>query len=235
MENNQVISSRAIQNDKYEPTGNQDVRYPQIVIRTNRTPERTDMNDVIKKADTAADQYPFEDKENRAKAVTQELTKEFGSGRFGHTWIIIFNSNKKGDATTYGYHEKYGFVKNGTAGDRNDNPERKFHVERVLPLDENMTTEKLEKEIIPALNEQSAEVGKIMGIPIENPSNGAYTPINNCAWFAGNVWNSATNNGLLFTQNFDGVTHGNYWGMPFLSMVKEIADPGMVAESLAAF
>lgn len=227
------ISERGINADKSAPTGDPNVSYPQISIRTNRTPERTNLNEVVKRANSAAEQYPIEDKENRSKAVLKELTEYFGSGSLGHAWIIIFNSNKPGDCTTYGYHEGYGFVKNGTAGDQNDRPDRKFNVVRTLPLDPNKQPEELEKTIIPALNQESAYTAQLMGLPVANPLNGAYTPINNCSWFAGKLWNYVTEDGLNFEQDFDGAEHADYWGMPVLNAIKTIADPGMIAESIS--
>ncbi|HDR7711202.1 TPA: hypothetical protein QCX89_003207 [Bacillus cereus] len=223
-------SAKSLKPDKYEPTGDPSIGYPQMVIRTNRTAERTNFEEVIQKANQVANQYPTNDKENRAKAVTKELNKMFGSGAFGHTWIIFFNSPKKGDYTSYGYHAGLGFVKNG----KNDSPERKFHLERVLPMkDTSKYPDQLEKTIISNLNKQSAEIAKIMGIPVNDPNNGAYTPINNCTWFAGNLWNYATNDNLVFEQDFDGASHADDWGMPFLNMINKVGDPGMVAESIA--
>lgn len=218
--------------DRYAPTGDPSVGYPQMCIRTNRTAERTDMNEVVEKANAAADQYPKEDKENRAKAVTKALTEAFGSGNFGHTWINFYNSGRKGDATTYGYHEGYGFVKNGTGGGSNDSPERRFHVQRCVSVtDPAKQPAALEKSRIPELNDESALVAKMMGMPVADPTKGAYTPINNCAWFAANLWNYATDEKLVFTQKFDGKAHADYWGMPILALITEVADPGMVAES----
>lgn len=51
----------------------------------------------------------------QSKIRNNELTSFFGSGQLGHSWVIIFNSDKPGDYTSYGFHDKYGFVKNGTA------------------------------------------------------------------------------------------------------------------------
>lgn len=232
-QNFEIPSEKGINADKFAPTGDPKVSYPQISIRTNRTPQRTNLNEVIKRANNAAEKYPIEDKENRAKAVLEELTNYFGSGNLGHAWIIIFNSDKPGDSTTYGYHRDYGFVKNGTAGDQNDRPDRKFNVSKTIPLnDPNMQAEELEKTIIPDLNKQSILVAQIMGLPINNPLNGAYTPINNCAWFAGNLWNYATKDKLNFEQNFNGFEHADFWGMPFLNKIDTIADPGMIAENI---
>ena len=220
--------------DKSVPTGDPNVSYPQISIRTNRTPERTDLNDVISRADKAASQFPSDDQADRSKAVLAELTSYFGSGQLGHAWIIIFNSNKEGDYTSYGYHEGYGFVKNGTAGDTNDRPDRMFNVSKTLPLKNAEETEKnLETKVIPELNKTSVQFANAMGITVEKPENGAYTPISNCSWFAGNVWNAATGDSLIFEQDFDGAAHADNWGMPFLSSITKIADPGMIAESIA--
>lgn len=231
LSSSQTVSA-AIANDQSAPTGDPSVGYPQIAIRTNRTAERTDMNNVIKQADDVANQFPIEDQSSRAKAVTEKLTQIFGSGSFGHAWIIIFNSEKEGDYVSYGYHEGFGFVKNGTASNTNDRPDRKFHLQKVLPITEPGLIERLESTVIPNLNEQSLVVAKAMGMTVEHPENGAYTPINNCSWFAGNLWNSATNDTLVFEQDFDGSAHAKPWGMPFLSLIRRVGDPGMIAESI---
>ncbi|PGM52866.1 hypothetical protein [Bacillus thuringiensis] len=225
---------RSISSDKYEPIGDPDMGYPQMAIRTNRTPQRTDLESVIRRANQVADQYPIEDKKNRAKAVTEELTEIFGGGGFGHTWIIFFKSAKPGNYTSYGYHAGYGFVKDGQGGGRNDSPERKFHVERIIPIkNTNAFPDQLEQTIIPKLNKYSVEIAELMDIPVSNPDVGAYTPITNCSWFAGNLWNYATGDNLVFEQDFNGADYADRWGMPFLKSIKKIADPGMVAESIA--
>lgn len=53
------------------------------------------------------------------------------------------------------------------------------------------------------MNKESSEIGQLMVMP-GDPVHGAYTPINNCSWFAGNLWNSATNDNLIFEQEFNG-------------------------------
>lgn len=42
----------------------------------------------------------------------EALVTIFGSGDLGYAWIIIFNSDKKGDYTSYAYDADLGFVKN---------------------------------------------------------------------------------------------------------------------------
>ncbi len=224
-----------INNDVYAPTGDPKVGYPQLCIRTNRTAQRSDLEAVVKIADDAANQFPPEDKEGRKKAVFEVLTQAFGGGGFGHSWIIFFHSNKKGDCTTYGFHEGFGFVKNSTASNQNDSPERKFHLQRCVPLtDPNKQPDMLEKTVIHELIQNSLTIAELMGMEVDTPENGAYTPISNCSWFAGQVWNYATDENLVFEQQFDGKAHADDWGMDFLANVTSIADPGMVAESLAA-
>lgn len=226
-------SVRDINADKSAPTGDHSISYPQISIRTNRTPKRTNLDEVVERADDAAAQFPIEDQEQRAQAVFNELTSFFGSGQLGHSWVIIFNSDKPGDYTSYGFHDKYGFVKNGTAGDQNDRPDRQFNVALTVPLkNAEETQENLEKNVIPALITQSNMVATAMGLPT-NEVSGVYTPVNNCSWFAGNVWNAATGDSLTFEQEFDGSAHAYNWGMPFLNDVTRIGDPGMIAESIA--
>ncbi|HAP15600.1 MAG TPA: hypothetical protein DCR07_05785, partial [Lactococcus sp.] len=80
-----------IDTSQYEPTGNPNVSYPQISIRTNRTPERTNITDIVRLADEAAAKYPVGDSAHRSKAVTKMLISYFGSGSLGHTWIVVFH------------------------------------------------------------------------------------------------------------------------------------------------
>lgn len=223
-----------VEPDKSAPTGDRTISYPQISIRTNRTPIRTDLSEIVKRADDVASKYPMADKKQRAAAVTKELSSYFGSGSLGHAWIIIFNSPKVGDYTSYGYHEGYGFVKNGKSFIKNDSAERKFNIQRTLPLKRQaLSPVELEKKVIPEINKQSIDIANIMGLYVKDPQNGAYTPITNCAWFAGNLWNVATGEKLIFEQSFDGPLHADNWGMDFLNNVFKIADPGVIAESIA--
>ncbi|MFQ6324157.1 bacterial Ig-like domain-containing protein [Lactococcus garvieae] len=224
---------RGINADKSAPTGDPSISYPQISIRTNRTPERTPLDEIVQRADDAAAQFPIEEQEQRAQAVFKELTSYFGSGSLGHAWVIIFNSVQPGDYTSYGFHDKYGFVKNGTAGDQNDRPDRLFNVSLTVPLtNPEEVQSNLEENVIPDLIEQSNMVATAMGLPT-NEVSGVYTPINNCSWFAGNVWNAIKDEQLVFEQEFDGSAHAYNWGMPFLNDVTEIGDPGMIAESIS--
>lgn len=224
---------REINADKSAPTGQHAISYPQISIRTNRTPDRTNLDEIVEIADNAAAQFPIEDQAHRSEEVFKKLTSYFGSGTLGHAWIIIFNSDKDGDYTSYGFHDKYGFVKNGTGGGTNDRPDRKFNISLTVPL-KNLeeTQSNLEQNVIPNLIIQSNIVANAMGLPT-NEVSGVYTPINNCSWFAGNVWNAIKDEPLVFEQDFDGAAHAYNWGMPFLNDVTSIGDPGMIAESIA--
>ncbi|WP_338926743.1 hypothetical protein IHE33_05330 [Mycetohabitans endofungorum] len=225
----------ATDTDKYSPTGNESIGYPQICIRTNRTAERTDLKQVIRSADEVAKQYPSGDK-RRAKAVVDKLTSAFGGGGFGHSWIILFESSSK--HTTYAYHDGFGYVKDGTGSAHNDSPERKFHLEYTVKLDDaNKARDKIENVLVPVLNMVSAAVGYAISGKKPDFKTGAYTAINNCTWFAGNVWKCCIgeplNKRLTYEQEFDGADHADNWCMPYLNLINEIADPGMLAETLA--
>ncbi|EUJ27402.1 hypothetical protein MFLO_13073 [Listeria floridensis FSL S10-1187] len=226
---------RGVSEDTYEPTGNAEVGYPQIAIRSNRTAERTNLDEVVALADTAADEFPKEDAENRSKAVLKVLYEYFASGVVGHSWIVVFNSDRPGDFTSYGYHGGQGYTKNGTDPETgNDSAERKFHAEKVAKLDISGEefSKKFEREYVPKLNLESYLTGKAMGLE-GSLERGTYTPINNCTWFAGAVWKYATNDqDLVYEQPFNGSAHAEDWGMPFLTSVNKIADPGMLSESI---
>lgn len=228
------VPYNSISEDKYEPLGDPKIGYPQISIRTNRTEERTNLNEVIEIADNAANAFPSGDYENRSKAVLTVLNDYFNSGNVGHAWIIVFNSDQPGDFTSYAYHDQ-GYTKNGTDPETgNDSAERRFHAEKVVKL--NIPGEefsrKFERDYVPQLNSESYQMGQIMGLD-GSLETGIYTPVNNCAWFAGATWKYATNDQtLIYEQDFDGSAHVESWGMPFLGYVNKIADPGMLAESI---
>lgn len=47
--------------DRSALTGDHSISYQQISIRTNRTPERTNFDQIVQRADDAAAQFPIED------------------------------------------------------------------------------------------------------------------------------------------------------------------------------
>ncbi|WP_339053963.1 hypothetical protein [Arsenophonus endosymbiont of Crataerina pallida] len=158
----------------------------------------------------------------------------FSSGDLGYAWIIIFNSDKKGNYTSYTCHGDLGFVKNADSEEINDSPERKFYIQRCIRLtNPDHCPDKLEQTIIPSLNRKSYLMAKLMEMAVKNPANGAYTKINNCTWFAGYLWNSITNEQLIYEQDFNGAAYAEKWGIDYLALVSKIADPGMLAESLS--
>ncbi|MGK0552213.1 hypothetical protein ACSFB8_08400 [Enterococcus faecalis] len=233
---NSAISVGGIATDKYAPTGDPSISYPQISIRTNRTPQRTDLASIENQADKIANKFPKGDSADRSKAVIKYLNDQFGGGGFGHTWIIIFHSSKENDYTSYAYHEGYGFVKDDKVDGQsipslNDHSTRGFNQSKTIPLPAGVTEENLEKNYIPSLNQISEQMGAVMGIPYKK-GHGAYTPISNCTWFAGQLWNYVTNENMVYSQTFDGAAHADVWGMPFLTTITDVSDPGMFSESI---
>lgn len=49
---------REINADKSAPTGDSSISYPQISIRTSRTLERKNLDEIVERADDAAAQFP---------------------------------------------------------------------------------------------------------------------------------------------------------------------------------
>ncbi|CAK7193024.1 hypothetical protein COMNV_01235 [Commensalibacter sp. Nvir] len=228
---NTLLNIGDIDSSVIDTTGNSSIGYPQISIRVNRTAQRTDLQAVIDKGNSIADQYP--DKTERAEKVIEALNEMFGGGDFGHTWIIIFHSATKGDYSTYAYHETFGYVHDGdTDGQTNDTADRGFGYEYITPITQKII-QNMENSIIPQLNQESTAIGKTMGITPTTGRQGVYTAITNCTWFGGNLFNTAMNDTLVFTQKFDGATYAQRWGIDALASITEIADPGMIAESLA--
>lgn len=222
---------RELDDSHKNPNGDPSIGYPQISIRTNRTAERTNLDSLIEVANGVADQYP-DDKEERAKQVIKTLTEKFGGGGFGHAWIIIFHSET--EYHTYAYHDIYGYVKDGdTNGATNDYPGRGFAYQRIVPITKDQI-DFLENTIIPGLNSFSTFVGSALGSKPTEGRLGVYTPLTNCSWFAGCVWNAIDfKNFVHFNQPFPGYKYAERWGIDALVAVLLVADPGVIAESLA--
>ncbi len=216
-----------------QPVGDKLIGYPQLCIRTNRTAQRTEMAPIVNMAYEIGKKYPMSQSKKIIEEVMAALAKKFGSGEFGHTWIIFFNSDKEGDYTSYAFHNNYGFVKDSQYSSTNDRATRDFCHQACVKINNGYITPKmLESTIIPELNKQSSDFAKMLGMDVKDASKGVYTPVHNCAWFASNVWNYATK--LVYEQNidFDIDYYADSWGMPFLKSFHSISDPGMVAESL---
>ncbi|MBD2804498.1 hypothetical protein ID855_07275 [Xenorhabdus sp. ZM] len=222
-----------IKADKYQPVGDKNVGYPQICIRTNRTAERTNMKPIIEKAIAIGEHFPESEKEIIIREMFKKLGSDFGGGSFGHAWIIYFNSPEEGDNTSYAFHSGYGLVKNSEHS--NDSPKRKFHLQRCVKVDEKtVTPELIERKLIPQLIDESNRLSKLMKLTSEDMKNGVYTPITNCSWFAGKLWNQIMS--LTFEQSIENDINIDEWAdemnLPFLKDIRGIGDPGMLAESL---
>ncbi|WP_099350482.1 hypothetical protein [Erwinia amylovora] len=214
------------------PTGDPSIGYPQICIRTNRNAQRTDLKIVTEKTNEIADQYP-ENKVERAKHVIAALNSIFGGGSFGHAWIIIFNSEKEGDYSSYAYHQGYGYVHNGdTEGHTNDSNKRGFSYQHIVSLDRKKITA-LENNIIPGINVISTAIAYAMGYSPAEGRQGVYSAVTNCSWFAGHVWNLVTSENIEFAQPFPGIDYAERWGIDACYLLSRIADPGVIAESLS--
>lgn len=227
----ELIRPRDIDNSRVEPRGDPSVRYPQISIRTNRTPGRTALDFMIEKANKVADQYP--NKRRRAKAVLNAIARFFKTGDIGHSWINIYHSEKEDDYTAYAYHWKYGFVRNNEAPDVDDRNSRGFSVQYCAAID-NDTIAIIEESVIPVLNAESVLIGSAMGAKPTPGYEGVYTRITNCTWFTGKLWNAVMDEPVVYTQKLDGKAYAKRWGIDALFLVNEIADPGILAECLDA-
>ncbi|WP_099109237.1 hypothetical protein [Xenorhabdus sp. KJ12.1] len=241
-----------IKTDKYQPVGDASIGYPQICIRTNRTAERTNVTPMIAAAMFIAKNFPWSLNDNEKEVVIKGVLKllgvAFGSGGFGHAWVIYFNSEKEGDNTSYAFHPGYGFVKNSEHSTTDDSAERKFHIQHCVKInDKSITPEFIEQHFIPELVDESNQLSKLMKLTSEDMKNGAYTPVTNCSWFAGKLWNQIMQlefeqsgesgmNQLEFEQtigndiNMDELAE--QLGLPFLKEIQGIGDPGMLAESI---
>ena len=221
--------------DIYQPTGDKNVGYPQVCIRTNRTAERTNMKPIIEKAVSIGKKYPWSEKYTIIKEVFKVLGSDFGGGSFGHAWIIHFNSPTPGDNTSYAFHEGYGFVKNSEHSNTNDSAERMFHLQRCIKLNgSTITPQLIEEKLISKLIDESNNLSKLMKLTEVDLPNGVYTPITNCSWFAGKLWNDIMN--LSYEQSIENDINidelADKMGLPFIKNIRAIGDPGMIAESI---
>ncbi|PHM30671.1 hypothetical protein [Xenorhabdus innexi] len=241
--------------DKYQPVGDESVGYPQICIRTNRTPERTNIKPMITAAMAImaiAKNFPWNLDDNEKEAIIKGALKilgiAFGSGGFGHAWVIYFNSAEEGDNTSYAFHPGYGFVKNSEHSSTNDSPERKFHMQHCVKINnKSITPEFIEQTFIPELIDESNQLSKMMKMTSEDMQNGAYTPVTNCSWFAGKLWNQIMQlefeqpaeielNQVEFEQSFENYINldelADKLGLPLVKDIRGIGDPGMLAENI---
>ncbi|MCS3430880.1 hypothetical protein [Klebsiella sp. BIGb0407] len=226
---NGFVLTKALTNLKDEshimPQGDPSVGYPQICLRSNRKPEPTDLDAICDIADEAASAYP-DDRNARAKAVVKALNQILGGGSLGHAWIIVFESQNVTNSNShrYGYHEGLGFTKNKS----NDRPERGFAYQFCLKITPEQFAA-LENEIISELNEESTEIAKNFNMSPGAGQQGVYTPVTNCTWFAGNVWNRTMEQSVEFKQAFSGEDHADDWGIDYLYKVNDVADPGYLS------
>ncbi|OTG85278.1 hypothetical protein B9T31_12430 [Acinetobacter sp. ANC 4558] len=229
----EIVLSRALTNLKDEsiimPKGDPSVGYPQICLRSNRKPEPTDLEAISKIADDAAAAHP-NDPNARAKAVIKAINQICGGGSLGHAWVIVFESDNVTDSNChrYGYHEGVGYTKNRS----NDRPNRGFAYQLCLKISKEQF-HVLEHKIIPQLNKESTEIAKNFHLQPNPDEQGVYTPLTNCTWFAGNVWNRTMNQFVEFKQPFDGSEHAEDWGINYLYHIDEVSDPGYLSLEMA--
>ncbi|NYA46070.1 hypothetical protein HZI31_22560 [Serratia fonticola] len=210
--------------------GDPKVGYPQICLRVNRKPEQTDMDAISEIVDNAASNYP-NDPENRAKSVVKALNSVCGGGSLGHAWVIVFESENVTDNNChrYGYHEGYGYTKNKS----NDRSQRGFAYQISMRISEKQF-QSMESEIIPQLNQGSTEIAKNFNLSPGKNQKGVYTPVTNCTWFAANLWNKTMNQSIPFKQPFNGKSHANDWGIPYLNEISDVSDPGFLSMNMKA-
>ncbi|WP_311753549.1 hypothetical protein [Proteus columbae] len=219
-------SLSGLKNESYiMPQGDPTVGYPQICLRSNRKPEPTDLDAICEIADKAASDYP-DDKNARAKAVVTALNQICGGGSLGHAWVIVFESKDVTDSNChrYGYHEGVGYTKNRS----NDRPTRGFAYQLCLKISQEQFN-RLEHVVIPQLNEESTEIAKNFNMRPGNGEKGVYTPVTNCTWFAGNLWNRTMDQSIEFKQPFSGKEHAEDWGIDYLYKIDDVADPGYLS------
>lgn len=224
-------------NDIVQPTGDESVGYPQVCIRTNAQPTPLDFDKISKDCDDLADAlpFPYDNDGARALAVETYLSQIIGNGSLGHAWVIVFNSDKPNDYVSYSFWEGVGYVSNHNpkAPGAYDPSNRSFIAQKSVKLPNNMNTTEIENNLIPQLIEESNAIGIKFGTKENIVGNGTFTPLTTCAWFSGNLWNriySAADQ-VEFTSPFsNSEMHAKKWGIPGLSGMKEIANPGALSK-----
>ena len=224
-------------NDIVQPTGDKNVGYPQVCIRTNAKPQPLDFEELANKCDEVAAQFSTD--EERARAVISYLNTIIGSGSLGHAWVIIFNSDKPNDYASYSFGAGIGYVSNHNpkVQDYYDLPDRPFIAQKAVKLPSNMDTNQIENNIIPKLIAESNEIGNIIGSKEDIVGNGTFTPLTTCTWFSGSLWNRifGIKDQVQFTSIFpNSEVHAKRWGIPALSDIHEIANPGALSQGQTA-
>lgn len=240
-----------VREDISEPDGDPHAGYPQVCIRTNRTPSKTNLEKLIAGANSVVESYDKGDVFGRAIAVMEYFENSFASGEYGHVWIEVYRSASAKDCINYSYIAGIAFVKKDLEG----LPERQFNLQKALPIaNYYQFITNLEEYIIPEVNKESLSltidmvhsyvdpsfskklIGEIVIAYLRsknlNALNGVYTPLTTCAWFCCKIWNKAMKQTFNFEQEFNGAVYAEKWGMPFLKEVNKIADAGVVAENI---
>ncbi|QUM86274.1 hypothetical protein [Moritella sp. 28] len=204
---------------RVELKGDQSIDYPQACLRINRKAERIPLLETFQ---AFQNQFP----DAGMDVLMKLMVKWADSGTVGHTWVDLFYKDDSGAIKADGY----GFGSNGNTKERKFSFQKCVYIEdkgyEQIKLEMNAKQEELYEESNEIAKKYFFDIGTKWG-------KGKYTLYTNCAWFAGNLFNSLVpkNENINFAQAFDWSTI-----MPSYlpsSKLKDIPDPGYIAESIS--
>ncbi|OEF22474.1 hypothetical protein [Aliivibrio logei] len=213
-----VNAGQYMNGHRVELKGDKNIDYPQLCIRINRKAQRIPLLETYQQFQT---DYPDD--------TTAELLKRMvawaDSGAVGHTWVDLFYKDDNGKIKADGY----GFGSDGNQETREFSFQKCVHIEDKDH--EQIKQEMNDKQ--EALYVESKEIAKLFFNIGKDWNGGRYTLYGNCAWFAGELFNSLVpkKEKINFAQAFDWSTI-----VPTLlplSKLKDLPDPGYIAESLS--
>lgn len=198
--------------------GDPNIGYPQVCIRINRKANRIPLLETYQ-------QFQHDYPDDNIVQLLERMVQWADSGAVGHTWVDLFYKDNEGKVQFDGY----GFGSDGNQASREFSFQKCVHIE-----DKNY--QQIKQDIADkeeALYVESKEIAKLfLGIG-KDWNGGKYTLYGNCAWFAGNLFNSIVpkDENVNFAQAFDWGTVVPKW-YP-LSKYKDLPDPGYIAESIS--
>ncbi|WP_244907440.1 hypothetical protein [Photobacterium iliopiscarium] len=198
--------------------GDQNINYPQVCIRVNRSANRIPIMEKFQEIRSESPNDNFDQ-------FMGKVTKWADSGIVGHTWINLFYKDDNGEIKSKGY----GFGSNGNQSFR------KFSFQKCVNI-QNKTHQEIENDIAlksSDLYKKSINIAKDFLNVGYDWAGGRYTMYTNCAWFGGKLFNAIVpkNEQISYSQPFD---YSTIVPKSFpMSKYRDLPDPGYIAESIS--
>lgn len=196
-----------------------ELSYPQVCIRTNRQAARIPLNEKLTEFQA---KYPSATSEEMMFLMMEWAS----SGVVGHSWINFFYKDSNGKVKS----DQYGF------GSQNNDASRQFSFQKCVFLNEKYENIKAKvTSEIKGLYDETDDIAKMFNGVGRIYDNRVYTIYGNCSWFSGRLFNSLVNkrDRIDFAQPFDWDKVAELFGWSELKKLKDLPDPGYIAESIA--